>query len=345
MKFTIAGGICATVAAFGLTLAVSNPVAAQEVRELRWATSSVGSSGHRAKVNLMAVLNREWEGYNINVLPTAGAIATIRGFTTGEFDGYYGADIAFQELANDTGRFTGFAERVERPPVQSFWAYTMEVGLAVRADEHASMTGWRDLAGQPVFTGPAPWDVRAALENALNVLEVGHTYRELDLGLAGSSLNQGTISGFIAYTAGESALAPWVQEAEMAADIAVLSPSEAEIAELQAAGLDVVAISSSVFQTELGVDEVYFVPFFYGFHLGTDVPEEDLYAMLLAIETHAEELAASDAVFAQLAADMPELQRRGVQSAVQWAEIHPGLARYLRERDAWDSAWDERVAQ
>jgi TRAP-type uncharacterized transport system substrate-binding protein len=47
--------------------------------------------------------------------------------------------------------------------------------------------------------------------------------------------------------------------------------------------------------------------------------------------------------FAQIAEDMPELQRRGVESSVEYVPIHPGLARFMQERDVWDDAWDDRV--
>jgi len=340
-----------TLAAAGLavmaaTLTMDPPAAAaQEVKQLRWATSSVGSSGHRAKVNLMAVLNREMERFNINVMPTAGAIATIRGYAMGEFDGYYGADIAFNELANDSGRFRGFREQMEREPVQSFWAYTMEVGLAVRAGDVDEHGGWRGLSGKPVFTGPAPWDVRAQLERALDVLGVDHVYRELDLGLAGTSLADGSIDAFIAYTGGEATVSPWVAEARLAADTAILNPSDEEVGILREAGLEVVSVGPDAFQSDPGTGEVRLVPFFYGFHLGTEVSGQDLYEMLLVIEEHAAELTRADNVFAQIEADMPALQRRGVASAIDDVKVHPGLARYMRERDVWNPEWDDRVAQ
>jgi uncharacterized protein len=335
----------AGLAVMAALLTVELPTAsAQEVKQLRWATSSVGSSGHRAKVNLMAVLNREMDQFNINVMPTPGAIATIRGYAMGEFDGYYGADIAFNELANNTGRFKGFRDQMEREPVQSFWAYTIEVGLAVRADDADSYDGWRSLAGRPLFTGPAPWDVRAQLERALNVLEVGHEYRELDLGLAGSSLANGSIDGFIAYTAGESAVSPWVAEARLAADTVILNPSDEEVEILRNAGLDVITVDPDAFQSDTGTSEVRLVPFFYGFHVGTEVSADDVYEMLLVIEEHAEELTKADKVFAQIEADMPSIQRRGVASAINDVKVHPGLARYMRERDVWNTEWDDRVA-
>lgn len=336
----------AATAAVALTLtACQDPPGQEGVTQLRWATSAVGSAGHRAKVSLMVVLNREMPDYNIRVMPTSSALASIRGYSLGQFEGFYGANIAFHELAQDSGRFRGFAARAEHEPVQSFWAYTMEVGIAVRAREHASFEGWSDLRGRPLFTGPAAWDVRAQLDRALGILDVDYRYRELDLGLAGSALAQGNIDGFAAYTAGEAAPAAWVAEAELATDITLLSPSADEVARLRDAGLEVIELPAGVYRSQAVGTPIHVIPFFYGFHVGTEVPAEDVYRMLRIIEQHTRELATADAVFAQLAADMPGLQARGVAASVNDARVHPGLARYLREHGVWNSAWDERIAQ
>lgn len=320
------------------------PAAAQEIKQLRWATSAVGSAGHRAKVSLMAMLNREMPDYSITVLPTPGAIATIRGYATGQFDGYYGADVAFHELAADTGRFEGFRDQVEHELLQSFWAYTLEVGLGVRAADREQYSGWRDLAGSQVFTGPAPWDVRAALERPMEIVGVGHEYVELDTGLAGASLADGTIDGFIVYTTGGASPAPWVTEAMLSTDVAVLNPSEEEIAALAAEGVSVVDVDAGAFNTDVHVETARFVPFYYGFHVGLNVSEDDVYRMLTLIEEHADELATADPGLGQLRDDMVALQVGGIMSTGDAARIHPGLARYLRERGAWDEVWDDRVA-
>jgi len=86
------------------------------------------------------------------------------------------------------------------------------------------------------------------------------------------------------------------------------------------------------------------IPFFYGFHLGTDVPASAVYRMLTSIEEHAVELAQSDAAFRQIRDDRVDLKRRGVAASMHAVRVHPGLARYLRERGGCDEAWDDRVA-
>lgn len=334
------------LAAIGaVALADTTPAAAQEPTQLRWATSSVGSSGHRALVSLSTMLNREFDGYEITVLPTPGAAASIRGFAAGQFDGYYGADIAFHEIATDSGRYKGFQEQLDKPLVQSFWAYTLEMGLGVRAADIDQYTGWSALSGKPVFTGPAPWDTRAVLERALKALNVDHEYIELDTGLAGSALQEGTIDAFSIYTTGQRSPSPWVTEAMLATDVAILDPSQEELATLEEAGIQVVDVDTDAFETELQKDTVKLLPFYYGFHVGLNVPEEDVYRMLTVIQENAETLAESDAGFTQIADDMVAMQRRGIEAVGDEATIHPGLARFLRENDAWDEAWDERIAQ
>jgi uncharacterized protein len=324
-------------------IATPSPAEAQ-VTEIRWATSSVGSSGHRALVALATLLNREMDDYDITVLPTPGAAASVRGFAAGQFDGYYGADVAYHEIVTRSGRYREFDPEAGTELVQSFWSFTLENGIGISAAKADQYTKWRDLGGQAVFTGPAPWDTRAALERAMQALEVGHNYVELDTGLAGSALQEGQIEAFVVYTTGEASPAPWVTEAMLTTDVHVLNPSDEEIAELRDLGIEVVRVDAGAFETDVGVEEAVLVPLFYGFHVGLDVPGDDVYRMLTIIEENLEDLAESDSGYQQLADDMVELQRRGIQASPSEIRIHPGLARFLQERDAWDEAWDDQVA-
>jgi uncharacterized protein len=317
---------------------------AQTVTQIPWGTSAVGSSGHRALVQLATVLNREMPKYRITVQPTPGAIVSVKGYATRQFLGYYGADIAFRELANDTQRFKGFKAEMKRQPVQSFWTFTVEVGAAVHSRDRDKIKQWRDLSGKRVFTGPLPWDVRAQLERAFEVLGVKHEYVEVDLATVGSLLESGRLDGFIIYTNAEATTAPWITETSLLTDWAALNPSAEEIELLKKAGFGVVDVKPSVFRHDVHTGKVTLLPFYYGFHVGLEVPADDVYRMLTIIEKNAEELAKLDSGFAQVKADMPGLQRRGVASAINFVPVHPGLARYMRERGVWDSKWDSRIA-
>jgi uncharacterized protein len=332
----------AVVSALGIA---GSPAAAQQPKDIRWGTPPVGTVGHKAMVALAGVLNKEMPNYRISVLPTAGAITTVKGFATGELDGFYGSDIAFHELATDSNRFKGFKEKMKRQPVQSFWSNTIEVSLAVHARNKDKFKKWGDLAGKRVFSGPLPFDARAHLERGLSALNVKFTYVQVDLATVGSQLESGAIDAMLIYTGSESAPPPWLAEASLATDWAALNPSADELAELKKKGLISVEVKPDVFKRNVHVDKVIELPFYYGFDVGLDVPADDVYKMLKIIEANAAELAKVDPTFSQVAADMAGFQKRGIQSSLDLVPIHPGLAKYMREKGAWDTAWDSKVAK
>ncbi len=316
-----------------------------QARDFKWATSAAGSSGHRALVNLAAVLNKEMPNYKIAALPTPGAIVSVKGYATGQFDGYYGADIAFYELANDVNRFKGFKAHIKRYPVQSFWTYSVEVGVGIFAKDKGKYKQWRDLSGQPIFTGPLPWDVRAHLERAFKALGMNFVYREMDLSSVGSQLEAGNIKAFNAYTNAEVTTAPWIIEISVGTDWAILNPSQEEIELLRKAAFRIAEVKPDAFKKDIHAEKALLLPFYYGFHVGLEVSEQEVYKMLTIIEKNAADLAKVDSSYIQIQKDMPGFQRQGVEAALNFVPIHPGLAKYMRERGVWDSKWDSRIAK
>ncbi|UMZ73703.1 TAXI family TRAP transporter solute-binding subunit [Natranaerofaba carboxydovora] len=315
--------------------------------EFRWGTSDTGSTGHAALTALTTILNREMDGYNYTVLPTPGAVYSMSQYAEGEMDGFYGADVAFLEYGEERDRFEDFDyEGAERELVQTFWGYTLEVGLAVHGNDYDDYDEWRDLEGEVLFTGPAAWDVRAALRIPLqDALEMDYEYNEIDLDMVASSLDAGHIAGINAYTSSESTVPGWLLEAELATDIQVLNPSDEEIEILNEAGYEIVEIDADVFESDMDVDTVKRIPFFYGFHMGPEVAAEDVYEMLNVIHEYSDELAQQDESFAQINEDMVEIQVRGIESSVDHVDIHPGLQMFLEDHDAWNSDWDDSVAE
>ena len=115
---------------------------------------------------------------------------------------------------------------------------------------------------------------------------------------------------------------------------------------LKKAGFKVIQLDPAIFgKKKTHVDKVTLLPFHYGLHLGLDVPEDDLYRILLAIEKNVAALAKVDKAFKQIEKDMPGMQRRGVEAAANLVPIHPGLAKYMRAKGVWDSKWDSRIAK
>ncbi|MBI4081997.1 MAG: TRAP transporter substrate-binding protein [Candidatus Lambdaproteobacteria bacterium] len=333
----------AVCAAFAL---LGSPALSPAAKDIRWGTAQVGSAGHKALTVLVEVLKKNMPEYQFTVQPTTGAILTVKGYATGQYDGYYGADIAFYELANDINRFKGFKAQIKRMPVQSFWTYTVEVGAGIHKRELGKLNSWSDLNGRRVFTGPRPWDVRAHLERAFTALGVKHQYLDVAINTAGSLMEGGRFDAMIIYTNALSTTAPWITQASMETEWAALNPSADEVQKLKQAGFQVVEVDRAVFgKTGTTVSKVVLLPFYYGFHVGLEVPADDVYRMLKIIEANAADLVRSDGSYQQIVSDMPGMQRRGVESSLDLVPVHPGLAKYMREKGVWDSKWDSRVAR
>jgi TRAP-type uncharacterized transport system substrate-binding protein len=253
--------------------------------------------------------------------------------------------VAYHELATDSSRFKGFKSRIQQMPVQSFWSNTIEVGFAVHSRNKDKIKSWHDLNGKRVFTGPLPFDTRAQAERGLRALGVKFNYVQVDLATVGSQLESGAIDAMHIYTGSESSPPPWLAEASLAADWSALNPSAEEIATLKKNGIPIVEVSGKAYHRDVHAEKVAEMPFFYGFNVGLDVPADDVYKMLNIIEKHAQELAKIDPTFAQIAKDMKGFQKRGVESSADLVPIHPGLAKWMREKGVWDAKWDSKIAK
>ncbi len=64
---------------------LATSTASAEPKDIKWGTGPVGSSGHKALVVLADLLNKEMPEFRISVLPNPGAVSTVKGFATGEY--------------------------------------------------------------------------------------------------------------------------------------------------------------------------------------------------------------------------------------------------------------------
>ncbi len=316
-------------------------------KDIRWGTGPVGSSGGKALVILANFLSKQMPELHISVLPYPGAVGTVKDFATGNLDGYYGSDVALKELSTDSGRFKGFKSHIKVQPVQSFWCYTLDVGLAIKASNRDKIKDWGDLTGKQVYTGPLPFDTRLQLEDALAALNVHHIYKQVDLSTAGSQLNSGSIDAMIIYAAGGITPPPWIAEASLAVDWAVLNPSAAEMTTLKSKGFGIVEADPANFHKKnLYVKEVTLTPTFWGFDLGTSVSTDEMYKMLNVIDSNSDELAKLEPSFREISGGhMAKFEHDALESTWNLVPIHPGLAKYLKAKGQWDNKWDSNVAK
>jgi uncharacterized protein len=332
----------AIVSAIGL----ASSAAWSEPKDIRWGTGPVGSVGHKVLVILADLLNKEMPDYRITVLPMPGAVMTVKSFATDGLDAYYGSDDALREFAADSGRFKGFKATMKRPPVQSMWMFTIDCGLAIKASNRDKIKTWADLTGRKVYTGPLPFDTRLHLENALAALGVKHVYTQVDLSTTGSQLDAGTIAAMLVYFTGGVVPAPWLSQASLAVDWAGLNPSADELAMLKAKNFAIEEVdAATISKKDIHVQKLTLMPFFWGFDIGLNMPADDVYKMLTIVDKHADDLVKLDGDFAQIAGGkLAAFQKRALEQTWDLVPIHPGLAKFLKEKGMWDKKWESKVA-
>ncbi len=327
-------------------IGLSGSTAWSQPKDIRWGTGPVGSVGHKALVVLADLLNKEMPNYRITVLPMPGAVMTVKGFATNDLDAMYASDDALRELDSDSGRFKGFKANMKRQPVQSMWLYTLDVGLAIKATNRDKIKKWADLTGKKVYTGPLPFDTRLHLENALAAVGAKHIYTQVDLSTVGSQLDSGSIDATIVYYTGGTVPAPWLTQASLAVDWAGLNPSPDEVAKLKAKGFALEEVDASKLgKNDIHVKKLTLSPFYWGFDIGMNMPADDVYKMLTIIDKHADDLAKQDGDFAQIAGGkFAAFQKKALEHTWNLVPIHPGLARFQKEKGQWDPKWDTKVA-
>ena len=314
--------------------------AAAEKEMLRWGCANPGSYYYKASAFMADFLRRGMPDYDLTIYPYVSTTANIKSFLVGDLESVYAAEPGFGKLYAFKKPFKGFEPNVKQMPVQGVWIYTMETHILTLPKNKDKFRSWQDLDGKKIFMTKAGYMNHINIFRAMsdiNGLKIKHV--EVDMSKVADALRAGTIDATAAYTTATVSLASWIKVLDVASPLQGVNPAPAQIKKLAAAGFTPAKINmKKAYTRDLGVDELYGVPFYFGQHVGLDFPEEAVYKMLNVLEKSAGDLAKLEAGFGPLAEDFAGFQVLGIQSIPE-VPVHPGLARYLKEKGLWDSAW------
>jgi hypothetical protein len=165
------------------------------------------------------------------------------------------------------------------------------------------------------------------------------THVEVDMTKVADALSAGTIDATAAYTTATVSLASWIKMLDVASPLHGVNPTPAQRKKLTEAGFAPAKIKiEKAYTRELGVDVLYGVPFYFGQHFGLDFPEDGVYRILKVLEESVNDLVKLESGFGPLAEDFAGFQVKGIRS-IPTVPVHPGLAKYLKEKGLWDSSW------
>lgn len=336
---------CTTPTPTPTTTPSEKPTVTPEPKAWRWGTIDPASYGYKVSALFVDAIKddmKKLRNIDFAIIPYSTTTANIKGFCKGEVDSTYIGGPGFKELYTSTGGFANFT--CERMPVQSFWAYTMKTFLLIPKEKANEIKSWKDLEGKTVYLTPAGYMNYININEALKIVGVNVTHREVDSKFVCNALQEGTIVATALYTTGTATLPTWGQQLSIScgANLVPLNPSPEEREKLIKAGKLLVEIDAKVYG---GEGKVYGIPFFFGFHVGKAMPEEDVYTMLKILESKAKDLAAADAGLKPLE-NFAEFQYDGVKTMdPKLVPIHPRLAKYLKEKGLWEGEWDAYIAK
>ena len=306
----------------------------------RWGTADPGSYGYRASAFLADFLRRGMPDYDVTIYPFVSTTANIKTFLVGDLESTYSAEPGLRKLYAFLKPFEGFEPQVKQMPVQSFWSYTIESHVLTLPENKDKFRTWEDLDGKKIFMAPAGYMTHIHAFRAMrDICGLNITHVEVDTTKVADALRAGTIDATISYTTALVSLPTWAKTLDVASPLQGVNPSPAQIKKLTAAGFAPEKTDiKKAYTKDLGVDELYCVPYYFGYHHGLRFPAEDVYKVLKVFEAEAASLPKLDPGFGPLAADFAGFQVKGIRS-IPNMPVHPGLAIYLKEKGLWDPAW------
>jgi hypothetical protein len=330
----------ASALALGAVFALSAATAeAQERKSLRWATSPVGSYGYSVASQMTKIVEDALGGeYTVTVQPYGSPTVAMKAVMDGEAEIAYTADVGMTQFAQRTGPFKDYQPK--RPEIVHTWySYPMESMMAVPASTAGNFKCWRDFSGKPIFftnTGFQNWLNWQRIFKALGY-EFKHV--QIDLKANADAMQAGTIAASATYTTSGRSLAPYWKETELRIDIRVVNPCPDEVAKLKAAGLSIAEVDPKhAFTKDVGPNMLQAVPILFGYNMGTNISGDIVYKILSAFYKNKDKLAQMEPGFTPMAKDFIGMQVAGISANPEVA-VHPGLARFLKEHNAWNDKW------
>jgi TRAP-type uncharacterized transport system substrate-binding protein len=317
----------------------SAPAGAEQRKLLRWTTGPAGSFGHTIATSIAKTMESALGGeYAVSVSPYPSTTLAMRATMDGYGEIAYTADIGMTEFSQRSGGFNKYKARA--PEIAHTWyAFPMESMMAVLSSSAGRFKCWRDLSGQPVYYTSAGFMQWLNWRRVFNTLGYNLRHIQIDLNTNARSLQSGTIVGSAVYTTAGAELADYWVRTMNQVDVTIVNPCADEIEKIRSAGLSVVDVNPKpAFSKNVGPSTLQGVPILFGYNARLDIPEESTYRLISAIYRDRDRLAAVNPAFAPMARDFVGMQVNGINANPEIA-VHPGLARFLREHNAWSDKW------
>jgi uncharacterized protein len=311
-------------------------------------TSTAGTAGYACTMGLSSLVNK-YTSYKLEAVPTPGSTAAVRLFGKKGCDFAYQSGWGLSEIYDRIGPFE--KEGLPRNPFQGFYYASFEIMAMTKADRK-DINSYKDFAGKKVFPNPAAMGWHDLIKITLEKMGIYQKLqaRQLDPMQAADALKIGNLDVVVGYSTNLGELSvSWIKNIDALMEMKVVSPTPEEQKQISAMKLPGVFYGEPMsyksispanveFTKKANPNGVWLFGSYQGWHPGGDMPTEVMYQMYKAWLEKAMEITNVNAYLEYYARDPVGMQVKAIDTAPT-IPVHPGVAKYLKEKGFWKSNW------
>ena len=331
---------------------IATPTKTPEVKvtAIRIGTTEAGAVGYVLGSILANELKKIFPDISISTYPVGGYPINVNQFAQGNIELAYVGTIALGPAWKREPPFDTLPQGAKLPAFTSA-LYDVAFCLATTPELKGKLgiNSWRDLDGKKVSIFTTGWMSHRILMQALQLL--GIKVSHIELGAYSSqqadAIKRGDVVAISIHgTAGLAS--PGTLEFLSKMDLVIINPSPEDAEKVMKAGLGFTWLSVSAvnWTKPMGVDRMFCLVEYTGWHTSPDIlPEDFVYKMLKHLIENKDKLAEQHAYLKLFAKDPVNVLVRAISLLPPEVPIHPGTAKLLKEYNAWKPEWDKRIAK
>lgn len=302
-------------------------------------TVGMGTGGTTEQMTqaLQRVVDEQSDSARLVTQGTSGDPENIRLFNNGEVDGYTGNNSSIIAAKNDEPPFE--ENPIDQLAGQGFLLHTFHFHWV--AVDGSGIETTDDLAGRNVWPLAPDWGIRQLAEevhkNAGMWENIADGVISIDAGDVAGAIDEGRVEAFIGYGANFSGLPSWLQEVDARADLHALEVADTLVEGIEdTSGLTPKEVDVYGYSQDIGMDTLTVWDEPGQLWFGDNVSEDAAYAIAEVSHEQIQEIKDGQDSYPDHS-DI-DLMTSGYMSN---HPVHPGVAQFLRDNDAWNDDWTE----
>lgn len=207
--------------------------------------------------------------------------------------------------------------------------------------EKHRLYSWKALDGKKAVYFSTKFENHFWMVRALDALGVKWTHVEMDFDLVPDALKKEDVVAAMISMTGISP-PPWVISLTTKLKTVIIPPTSEEVRVIERMGGSYAWFSTELYKKAgvdvLGHDKTFGVTLFLGMSTDLRMSEDEVYRLLKELIRRKDSLAKMTVYFHEFAEDPIGLQAKAISTAPD-LPVHPGLAKLLKEYNAWNPAW------